>query len=99
MRAQGYEGAGARALGRKVGKRGRRRWGAVRRARRRTLARAQASGAGGASERRWGARQQVYGRAEHAWQQEYGRSERARHRPGRSCARLGVLSWARLGVL
>ena len=46
-----------------------------------------------------GARQQAHGHAERARQQVHGRAERARHRPGRACARLGVLNWARLGVL
>ena len=62
-------------------------------------AQAQARGAGACGSRRTGARQQVHGRAERVRQQAHGRAELARHRLGRACARLGVLSWARLGVL
>ena len=47
----------------------------------------------------WGTRQQAHGCAEGARQQAHGRAERARHRPGRACARLGVLSWAKVGFL
>ena len=48
---------------------------------------------------RWGARQHEHRRTERARQQAHGRVESAQHRPGFAYACLGVLSWAKFGVL